>query len=43
MFRFYMRKGHTLHSLLDLDPLENAFYMACFELEIEDLERSRNG
>ena len=43
MFRYYMRKGHTLSSLLELDPLERTFYLACFEMDMEDIERSNNG
>lgn len=43
MFRYYMQKGHTLSSLLALDPLERTFYCACFELDMEDLERGNNG
>lgn len=43
MFRYYMRKGHTLSSLLELDPLEITFYLACFEMDMEDIERSNNG
>lgn len=43
MFRYYMRKGHTLASLLELDPLERTFYLACFEMDMEDIERSNNG
>ena len=40
MFRYYIQKGHTLSSLLALDPLERTFYCACFELDMEDLERA---
>ena len=43
MFRYYLQKGHTLSSLLALDPLERTFYSACFELDMEDLERGNNG
>lgn len=38
MFRYYMRKGHTLSSLLSLDPLETTFYMACFEMDVDDMK-----
>lgn len=43
MFRYYIRKGHTISSLLELTATEKAFYIACFELDIEDIERSMNG
>ena len=43
MFRYYIRKGHNISSLLKLTATEKAFYIACFELDIEDIERSMNG
>ena len=43
MFRYYIRKGHTISSLLDLTATEKTFYIACFELDIEDIERSMHG
>lgn len=42
MFRYYMNKGHTLSSLLDLDLVEKTFYLACFKLDMEDVERSKH-
>lgn len=43
MYRYYIRRGHSISSLLNLDSLELAFYEACFELDLEDIERSVNG
>ena len=43
MFRYYMRKGHTLSSLLELDPFERTLYLAFIEMDMEYIERSNNG
>lgn len=43
MFRYYLRKGHSISSLLELGVAEKAFYISCFELDVEDIERSVNG
>ena len=38
MYRYYLSKGHTLTSLLELSTLEKVFMIKCQELDLEEAE-----
>ncbi len=36
MHSYYLERGHSLKSLLELDPIEKMFYMASMEAALDE-------
>lgn len=41
IFRYYIERGHSIHELLSLSPVEKLFYALHVEMVAEEIEEAK--